>query len=71
MIGASVIHWPMQRIADYPHLSRYVREIYRMPGVADTVNVEHIKRHYYESHRTINPTGIVPAGPVLDFAVQS
>ncbi|SAK61556.1 glutathione S-transferase family protein [Caballeronia ptereochthonis] len=57
----------LRRIADYPNLSNYVREIYRMPGVADTVNFEHIKRHYYESHRTINPTGIVPAGPVLDF----
>ncbi|SAL71474.1 Glutathionyl-hydroquinone reductase YqjG [Caballeronia peredens] len=61
----------LRRIADYPHLSKYVREIYRMPGVADTVNFEHIKRHYYESHRTINPTGIVPAGPVLDFVNQS
>ncbi|BBU29161.1 glutathione-dependent reductase [Burkholderia sp. THE68] len=57
----------LRRIADYPHLSAYVREIYRMPGVAATVNFEHIKRHYYESHRTINPTGIVPAGPVLGF----
>ncbi|MDR5775176.1 MULTISPECIES: glutathione S-transferase family protein [unclassified Caballeronia] len=58
----------LRRIADYPNLSNYTREIYRMPGVADTVNFEHIKRHYYESHRSINPTGIVPAGPVLDFA---
>ncbi|WP_250493621.1 glutathione S-transferase family protein [Caballeronia sp. GAWG1-1] len=58
----------LRRIADYPNLSNYSREIYRMPGVADTVNFEHIKRHYYESHRSINPTGIVPAGPVLDFA---
>ncbi|WP_250510248.1 glutathione S-transferase family protein [Caballeronia sp. GACF4] len=58
----------LRRVADYPNLSNYTREIYRMPGVADTVNFEHIKRHYYESHRSINPTGIVPAGPVLDFA---
>ncbi|SAK78460.1 Glutathionyl-hydroquinone reductase YqjG [Caballeronia hypogeia] len=57
----------LRRIADYPHLSKYAREIYSMPGVAPTVNFEHIKGHYYESHRTINPTGIVPAGPVLDF----
>lgn len=57
----------LRRIADYPNLSRFAREIYRMPGVADTVNVGHIKRHYYESHRTINPTGIVPAGPVPGF----
>lgn len=58
----------LRRIADYPNLSRYLREIYRMPGIAATVNFEHIKGHYYQSHRTINPTGIVPAGPVLDFA---
>jgi putative glutathione S-transferase len=57
----------LRRIADYPNLSNYAREIYQMPGVADTVNFAHIKRHYYESHRTINPTGIVPAGPRLDF----
>ncbi|MDR5762020.1 glutathione S-transferase family protein [Caballeronia sp. LZ035] len=57
----------LRRIADYPNLSNYAREIYQMPGVADTVNFMHIKRHYYESHRTINPTGIVPAGPLLDF----
>ncbi|SAK80659.1 Glutathionyl-hydroquinone reductase YqjG [Caballeronia catudaia] len=59
-----------RRIADYPNLSKYLREIYRMPGIAATVNFDHIKRHYYESHRTINPTGIVPAGPVLDFAAD-
>lgn len=57
----------LRRIADYPNLSNYAREIYQMPSVADTVNFMHIKRHYYESHRTINPTGIVPAGPLLDF----
>ena len=58
----------LRRIADYPHLSAYTRDIYQLPGVAPTVNFEHIKRHYYESHRGINPTGIVPLGPVLDFA---
>jgi putative glutathione S-transferase len=57
----------LSRIADYPNLSAYTREIYQLPGVADTVNFEHIKRHYYESHRGINPAGIVPLGPVLDF----
>jgi putative glutathione S-transferase len=57
----------LRRIADYPHLSAYVRDLYQWPRIAATVNFEHIKRHYYESHRTINPTGIVPAGPVLDF----
>jgi putative glutathione S-transferase len=57
----------LSRIADYPNLSAYTREIYQLPGVVDTVNFEHIKRHYYESHRGINPAGIVPLGPVLDF----
>jgi putative glutathione S-transferase len=57
----------LRRIADYPSLSNYVRDLYQVPGVADTVNIDHIKRHYYGSHRTINPTGIVPGGPLLDF----
>jgi putative glutathione S-transferase len=57
----------LRRIADYPHLSGYLRELYQWPGVAGTVNFEHIKRHYYESHVTINPTGIVPLGPELDL----
>lgn len=56
-----------QRIADYPALSNYVRELYQVPGVAETVNFDHIKRHYYGSHKTINPTGIIPSGPVLEF----
>ncbi len=56
----------IRRIADYPNLSNYLRDLYQVPGVAGTVNFEHIKRHYYESHKTINPTGIVPVGPVLD-----
>ena len=55
----------LRRIADYPNLARYMRELYRVPGVAETVNFDHIKRHYYQSHRNINPTGIVPSGPVL------
>jgi glutathionyl-hydroquinone reductase len=58
----------LRRIADYPHLSNYLRELYQMPGVAETVSLDHIKRHYYGSHRQINPTGIVPLGPALDFA---
>ena len=56
-----------KRIEDYPNLSNYVRELYQWPGIADTVNLDHIKRHYYYSHDTINPTRIVPAGPALDF----
>ncbi|MCH8537818.1 MAG: glutathione S-transferase family protein [Alkalimonas sp.] len=56
-----------QRIADYPALSHYLRALYQLPGIADTVNMDHIKRHYYISHPMINPTQIVPAGPKLDF----
>ncbi|MFF8802320.1 MULTISPECIES: glutathione S-transferase family protein [unclassified Methylobacterium] len=54
-----------QRIADYPNLSNYLRDLYALPGVAETVNFEQIKRHYYASHAGINPTGIVPLGPEL------
>ncbi|KAB1072144.1 glutathione S-transferase family protein [Methylobacterium planeticum] len=60
-----------QRIADYPNLSHYLRDLYALPGVAGTVNLTHIKRHYYESHPTINPTGIVPLGPALDLAAPN
>jgi glutathionyl-hydroquinone reductase len=56
-----------QRIADYPNLSNHLRDLYALPGVAATVNLDHIKRHYYWSHTTINPTRIVPLGPRLDF----
>jgi len=58
----------VRRIADYPALSAYLRDIYQRPGVADTVDFRHIKGHYYESHRTLNPAGIVPLGPLLDFS---
>ena len=57
----------LRRIDDYPNLSNYMRELYQWPGIAQTVNIDHIKRHYYGSHRGINPTGIVPVGPALDF----
>ncbi|OEY67321.1 glutathione S-transferase family protein [Marinobacter sp. X15-166B] len=57
----------LKQIADYPQLAGYVRELYQWPGVAETVNMKHIKEHYYRSHATINPTGVVPAGPVLDL----
>ncbi|MCL4791392.1 MAG: glutathione S-transferase family protein, partial [Gammaproteobacteria bacterium] len=56
-----------QRIADYPAISNYLRELFQMPGIAQTVNFEHIKQHYYGSHDTINPTRIVPLGPDQDF----
>lgn len=57
----------LQRLVDYPNLWAYTCDIYQLPGVAGTVNFEHIKRHYYESHATVNPSGVVPLGPVLDF----
>ncbi len=57
-----------RRIEDYANLSNYLRELYQVPGVAETVNIHHIKSHYYGSHETINPTRIVPKGPELDFA---
>jgi putative glutathione S-transferase len=56
-----------RRIVDYPQLSGYLRELYQIPGIAETVNLSHIKQHYYRSHPTINPNGIVPVGPALDF----
>jgi glutathionyl-hydroquinone reductase len=57
----------LKRLFEYPNLWAYTRELYQVSGVADTVNFQHIKNHYYGSHRTINPTGIVPLGPQLDF----
>jgi putative glutathione S-transferase len=57
----------LRRIIDYPNLSNYLRDLYQVPGVAETVNMDHIKRHYYGSQRKVNPTGIVPLGPQLDF----
>lgn len=59
----------LRRIVDYPNLSNYLRELYQVPQVAETVNFEHIKRHYYGSHRNVNPTGIVPIGPLIDLSL--
>ena len=59
----------LRRIIDYPNLWNYLRELYQVPGVAETASLDHIKRHYYGSHRNVNPTGIVPIGPVLDFTL--
>jgi putative glutathione S-transferase len=56
-----------RRLIDYPSLWAYTRALYQVPGVAETVRMDHIKLHYYGSHRGINPTGIVPKGPELDF----
>ena len=57
-----------RRLVDYPNLWNYTRELYQVPGVAETVDFHHIKHHYYGSHPTVNPSGIVPKGPALDFA---
>lgn len=57
----------LRRIADYTHLSGYLRDLYQQPGIADTVDFSHIKRHYYMTHPQINPTRIVPKGPELDL----
>jgi len=56
-----------QRLEDYSALSNYLRDLYQQPGIADTVNFEHIKKHYYISQRSINPSGVVPVGPMLDY----
>ncbi|VAW58935.1 Glutathione S-transferase, omega [hydrothermal vent metagenome] len=57
----------LRRVADYNNLSNYLRELYQVPGVKETVEIDYIKRHYYFSHTSVNPTQIVPQGPYLDF----
>lgn len=57
----------LKRIVDYPNLFNYLKELYQYPGIKETVNFEHIKQHYYRSHPFINPTGLVPKGPKIDF----
>ena len=57
----------LRRIVDYPNLSGYLKDLYQLPGIAETVNFDHIKRHYYVTHDDINPTRIVPLGPLLDL----
>jgi putative glutathione S-transferase len=57
----------LRRIGDYDNLSNYLRDLYQVPGIDETVSIDHIKRHYYTSQRKVNPTGIVPLGPELDF----
>ena len=56
-----------RRIADHPNLSAYLRDLHQMPGIAETVDMEHIRRHYFLSHRHLNPTGIIPIGPQSDL----
>lgn len=57
----------LKRIVDYPNLDAYMRELYQMEGIAETIHFDHIKGHYYQSHTMINPTGVVPLGPILDL----
>jgi glutathionyl-hydroquinone reductase len=57
----------LRRVADYPNLWSYTRDLYQVPGIAETVSIDQIKRHYYGSQRQVNPTGIVPIGPRIDF----
>jgi putative glutathione S-transferase len=57
----------IRRIADYPALSAFVRDLHQRPAIGRTVDFDHIKRHYYQSHRTLNPTGVVPLGPLIDL----
>jgi glutathionyl-hydroquinone reductase len=57
----------LRRIIDYPNLQGYLMDLYQQPGIAETVNLDHIKRHYYMTHTAINPTRLVPIGPLLDL----
>ena len=57
----------LKPLTAYPKLWAYTKRIYQLPGMAQTVNFDHIKRHYYGSHKTINPTGVIPVGPTLDW----
>ena len=59
----------VRRLVDYPNLWGFVRDLYAMPGVAATCRVDHIKTHYFRSHPAINPCGIVPVGPLIDFSL--
>ena len=57
----------LRRIVDYPNLWNYLKDLYQQPGIKETCNVDHIKRHYYRSHPNVNPTRIVPKGPIINF----
>jgi putative glutathione S-transferase len=60
----------LRRIVDYPNLWGYLRDIYQHPGVKETCNIDHIKQHYFKSHPKVNPTRIVPKGPIIDFELH-
>jgi len=57
----------IRRIVDYPNLSGYIRDLYQQPGISATVNMQHIKDHYYASHESVNPSRVIPKGPEIDF----
>lgn len=57
----------LKRLSDYPNLWAYARDLYQWPGIGNTIHMDHAKNHYYQSHETINPTGIVPLGPIVDW----
>jgi putative glutathione S-transferase len=57
----------LRRIIDYPNLQGYLLDLYQQPGISETVSIDHIKRHYYMTHEEINPTRIVPLGPIIDL----
>lgn len=58
----------LKRLVDYPNLWAYTRDLYQLPGIAETINMYHIKQHYYGSHPSVNPTGVVPLGPRTDYS---
>ena len=60
----------LRRIVDYPNLQGYLVDLYQQPGIADTVDFDHIKRHYYMTHEEINPTRVVPLGPIVDLGAR-
>ena len=64
-VGHFKCNW--RRVVDCPNLWGYLRDLYQVSGIAETVHMDHIKRHYYGSYKQLNPTGIVPVGPELDF----
>jgi glutathionyl-hydroquinone reductase len=59
----------LRSLTDYENIWAYTCELYQHPGIANTVDFTHIKRHYYESHTSLNPSKLVPVGPVLDFRI--
>jgi putative glutathione S-transferase len=61
----------LRRLVDYPNLWAYARDLYRVPAFGATTNFDHIKRHYYMTHPQLNPTRIVPAGPLLDWSAPT